>query len=641
MDREGRIIECNKSLAALFGLTVEEVLNRNIYEIMTPDMSSSRKIPAEKVFTTGERLFFEDEHLGRHFRHSVYPVTGNDGEVDSIFIVAQDITDLKKAESELKLAEKTARNQKIFSNALIEAVPGAFYLLDAAGRFAVWNAYERDVVAGKPDSEMPLTLGIETIHTIDRKYVQENFNRIFANSGEITLEARVLMNGGPVYRWFQISGKRIIIDDAPFIIGIGIDIDDRKNADMTALSKSEARFRKLFDESSIINLLIAPETGKIIDANRAAEEFYGWSDFELKQKHIREISMLSEEESRAAINRARKGDKKVFQCRHRKADESVRDVEVHTGNLEIDGQELLHFSLYDITENKKLWNELLAAKEKAEESDQVKTAFLANMSHEIRTPMNGILGLTELLKEPDLSEEEQQEYLDLIQQSGDRMMTLIDDLMDISLLDAKKTTLNIAETSISTILRKLHTMFLPQAKKKMLDLALSEELHDEECIVMTDGRKFEQIMTNLVQNALKFTNRGSIDFGYRKTNGELVFYVADTGIGIPAQMKERIFERFMQADNSLSRSQEGAGLGLSIVKEFIELLGGTIHVESEEGCGSRFMFTLPYQNAEYGQSTSNESLKIENNLNHKALSNNTDTIAENNETCRLILEKRS
>jgi PAS domain S-box-containing protein len=717
MDREGRIIECNKSLAALFGLTVEEVLNRNIYEIMTPDMSSSRKNPAEKVFTTGERLFFEDEHLGRHFRHSVYPVTGENGEVDSIFIVAQDITDLKKAESELKLAEQTARNQKIFSDALIEAVPGAFYLLDAAGRFVAWNAYQRNVVAGKPDGEMPFTLGIETIHPEDREYVQGHFNRIFASGGEITMEARVLMKGGPAFRWFQISGKRIIIDDKPFIIGIGIDIDVRKNADMTALSKSEARFRKLFDESSIINLLLDPGTGKIMDANRAAADFYGWSIGELRNSCMNEINLLAEKESRVVFNKARSGEKKVFRCRHRTADKTSRDVEVHTNILDIDGLELLHLSLYDITERllaeeklkklsiaieqgpnvvmitdpagnieytnpmftrvtgytfeevegknprilqsgmtqeevyerlwktirsgtlwhgefqnrkkngelywenafiaplrnnigaitnfvsvkeditekKKLWTELVAAKEKAEESDQLKTAFLANMSHEIRTPMNGIMGLTELLKEPDLSETEQQEYIDLIQQSGERMMALINDLLDISLLDAKKTTLNIAETSVNAILQKLNAFFLPQARMKMLDLYLYAGLADEESIILTDARKLEQIVTNLVQNALKFTSHGYIDFGYRKTQGNLEFYVADTGIGISSEIKDRIFERFMQADNSLSRNQEGAGLGLSIVKGFVELLGGDIHVESNEKRGSRFIFTLPYK----------------------------------------------
>ncbi|NTU98022.1 MAG: PAS domain S-box protein [Chlorobiaceae bacterium] len=717
MERSGKILECNRSLAALFGRTVEETLNVNMYEIMPPEMGEVRKVHAEKVFTTGERLFFEDEHLGRYFRHSVYPVSGEDGNVYCIFIVAQDITDLKKAENELKMVEKTAKNRKIFSDALIEAIPGAFYMFDALGLFVIWNDYERDVVVGKPDSEMPSSAAIDTIHPDDRLLVEKLMATVLADGGEKTLEARVMIHGGPGFRWFQISGKRIIIDEIPFIIGIGIDIDDRKNADITTLRKSEERFRKLFDENSLINLLLDPETGKIMDANRAAADFYGWSIGELRNSCMNEINLLAEKESRVVFNKARSGEKKVFRCRHRTADKTSRDVEVHTNILDIDGLELLHLSLYDITERllaeeklkklsiaieqgpnvvmitdpagnieytnpmftrvtgytfeevegknprilqsgmtqeevyerlwktirsgtlwhgefqnrkkngelywenafiaplrnnigaitnfvsvkeditekKKLWTELVAAKEKAEESDQLKTAFLANMSHEIRTPMNGIMGLTELLKEPDLSETEQQEYIDLIQQSGERMMALINDLLDISLLDAKKTTLNIAETSVNAILQKLNAFFLPQARMKMLDLYLYAGLADEESIILTDARKLEQIVTNLVQNALKFTSHGYIDFGYRKTQGNLEFYVADTGIGISSEIKDRIFERFMQADNSLSRNQEGAGLGLSIVKGFVELLGGDIHVESNEKRGSRFIFTLPYK----------------------------------------------
>jgi PAS domain S-box-containing protein len=720
MERSGKILECNKSLAALFGRTVEETIDGNIYSIMPPEMSRVRKVHAEKVFTTGERLFFEDEHLGRYFRHSVYPVTGDDGTTRNLFIVAQDVT-------ELKLAENRARNQKIFSDALIESIPGAFYMLDALGRFVVWNAYERDVVVGKPDSEMTLTLAIDTIHPEDRTMVDDAMQHIMRDGGEKTVEARLLMHGGHGCRWFQISGKRIIIDEKPCIIGIGIDIDDRKTADISNLRKSEERFRKLFKENSLVNLLIDPETGSIMDANRAAVDFYGWPIEELRKKHIREITRLTEEDSKTAVNKAIRGEKKIFCCQHLNADGIWRDVEVHTNTLEIDNQELLHLSLFDITdrrvaeeklkklsiaieqgpnlvmitdpegsieytnpmferitgyayekvkgkkpnilrpgmmpdehyknlwktirsgslwhgefrnrkkngsvywenvfiaplrnsqgvitnfvsvteditEKKKLWNELVAAKEKAEESDQLKTAFLANMSHEIRTPMNGIMGLTELLKEPCLTEQEQQEYIELIQQSGERMMTLINDLLDISLLDAKKTTLNISETSVNKILQKLNGFFLPQAKRKMLDLNLSEGLANEESVILTDMRKLEQIVTNLVQNALKFTSNGQIDFGYRKKNGKLEFYVADTGIGISAEMKKKIFERFMQADNSLSRNQEGAGLGLSIVKGFIELLGGDIHVESNEKRGSRFIFTLPYKRPVNGTAHAN------------------------------------
>ncbi|NTW84312.1 MAG: PAS domain S-box protein [Chlorobiaceae bacterium] len=762
MDRKGQIIECNKSLAAMFGRTVEETLDGNIYDIIPPELTSSRKIQAEKVFTTGERQLFEDEHLGRFLRHSVYPITGDDGSVLSIFIIAQDITDLKRAETELKIARNTVKRQKIFSDALIDAVPGAFFMLDARGCYVLWNDFQRDIVAGKPESEMPKTFAIETIHPDDKKVVLEQLNNILANGGEKTLEVRAIMHEKPGYRWFQISGKRILIDEEPFIIGIGIDIDARKNADITTLKKSEERFRKLFEENSLINLLIDPESGRIIDANRAAADFYGWSVTELREKFIRELSLLSEDKSRDVLHKALNGENKVFQCRHRIADETLREVEVHTNTLEIDAQELLYISLYDITERKidenklkilsiavqqsptivmitdplgnieytnpmftgitgytaeevrgknprflqsgltpgtvyknlwttilagsywqgeflnrkkdgslywenafiapmrnekgettnfvavkeditekkKLWNELVDAKDKAEESDRLKSAFLTNMSHEIRTPMNGIIGLTELLKETDFSAVEQHEYIELIQKSGERMMKLIDDIIDTSRVDAKKTTLNIAETSVNTILRDIYVFFLPEAKKKMLSLNLHEGLPDNESLIMTDPRKFEQIVTNLVHNALKFTKQGHIDFGYSKKEGELEFYVTDTGSGIHADMKEKIFERFWQADSSLSRSQEGAGLGLSIVKAFTEMLGGMVHFESNEDGGSRFMFTLPYRLPENVSISGGTMQTAHTRSTEKCRQAETIIIVEHDEATSLLLEKK-
>jgi hypothetical protein len=248
----------------------------------------------------------------------------------------------------------------------------------------------------------------------------------------------------------------------------------------------------------------------------------------------------------------------------------------------------------DITEKKKLWTELVAAKEKAEESDRLKSAFLANISHEIRTPMNGILGFSELLKEPHLSGEEQEEYIDLIQQSGERMLSLINDLIDISRIEAGETLLQISRTRINKQLQALQSFFRPQAETKDLQLICSPGLPDIEDTIETDETKLNQVMTNLIQNALKFTHEGQIDFGYRKKEKMLEFYVSDTGIGIPSEEKESIFDRFRHLDNSLTRNHEGSGLGLCISKAYIEMLGGTIWVESVDGKGSQFFFTLPY-----------------------------------------------
>ncbi|NTW69903.1 MAG: PAS domain S-box protein [Chlorobiaceae bacterium] len=248
----------------------------------------------------------------------------------------------------------------------------------------------------------------------------------------------------------------------------------------------------------------------------------------------------------------------------------------------------------DITEKKKLWRDLIASKEKAEESDRLKTAFLANISHEIRTPMNGILGFAELLKEPHLTGEEQTEYIELINQSGQRMLALINDIIDISRIEAGETKLQIEPTPINQLLHHLCTFFRPLAANKKLILSCSNSLTDEESVIETDSTKLTQILTNLIQNGLKFTIEGEVRIGYRRKGEYLEFYVVDSGIGIPDAMRESIFERFRQVDNSLTRHHEGSGLGLSISKAYVEMLGGTIRVESREGNGSKFIFTLPF-----------------------------------------------
>jgi len=247
----------------------------------------------------------------------------------------------------------------------------------------------------------------------------------------------------------------------------------------------------------------------------------------------------------------------------------------------------------DITDKKKNEAELIKAKEKAEESDRLKSAFLANISHEIRTPMNGIMGFAELLKEPDLSPENQQEFIEVIEQSGQRMLNIINDLIDISKIEAGETILRIRETNVNKMLRELHLFFMPEVNQKNIYLDYHCDLSDDESNIETDITKLNQILTNLIKNAVKFTDKGSIKFGYKHKDKMLEFYIADTGPGIPQEQKDFIFERFRQGSQSLNKIHEGAGLGLAISKAYIELLGGSIWIESEFGKGSIFSFDTP------------------------------------------------
>lgn len=250
--------------------------------------------------------------------------------------------------------------------------------------------------------------------------------------------------------------------------------------------------------------------------------------------------------------------------------------------------------IHDITDLRKTQQELIRAKEQAEESDRLKSAFLANMSHEIRTPMNGILGFTELLKMPDLTGEEHKSYLEIIKKSGDRMLSIINDIIDISKIESGQMQVCISEKNVNELAESIISFFRPEANSKGIRLSLEKKLSSDNAVIKTDFDKLYAILTNLVKNAIKFTPSGSVIMGYEKKGNSLEFSVRDTGIGIRANHKEFIFERFRQGSESLSRNYEGTGLGLSISKAYVKMLDGRIWFDSDHGNGSVFYFAIPY-----------------------------------------------
>ena len=293
----------------------------------------------------------------------------------------------------------------------------------------------------------------------------------------------------------------------------------------------------------------------------------------------------------------------------------------------------------DITLQNKAENDLVIAKERAVESDRLKTAFLQNMSHEIRTPLNGILGFAELIQNDYLDKKDLRKYSSVIRSSGKRLLELINNIIDVSRIETGNLTVYTTDISINALFKDLINQFALKARDRGVELNMIKSFNHDDVLLVSDNLKLRQILSNLVNNALKFTNKGIVEIGYELKNDEILFIVKDTGVGVAAEQKERIFERFYQPDMSMSRGFEGAGLGLSICKGLVELLNGRIWLESVQGIGTTFYFTIPFI-----ETAKNDILK---NKVEKNMDNNSKLIliAEDDETSyeylSMILKKEN
>jgi PAS domain S-box-containing protein len=387
--------------------------------------------------------------------------------------------------------------------------------------------------------------------------------------------------------------KIIYINKEPYMISSVDDITERKIAE-NLLKESEQKSMSIM-ENSADAIFITNQQGKYVYTNKAVSVMLGYTSEEMKSKTISDISPPNKiKEYFKFFEQILNEGKGFTEIELLKKDGNYISTDLNAVILP-DGT--IYESCRDITERKQAESELIKAKEKAEESDRLRSAFLTNMSHEIRTPMNGILGFAELLKEPNLSSDDQQDFIQTIQISGARMLNTINSIVDMSKIESGLTKVNIQETILNEKIEFTYKFFKPEVEIKGLKFLFKNGLPLNESIIKTDNEKVYGILTNLVRNAIKFTYEGSIEFGYKKKGEYLEFFVKDTGIGVPKRQHQIIFERFRQGSESHNRGYEGSGLGLSIAKSYVEMLGGEIWVESEEGKGSIFYFTIPYNPA--------------------------------------------
>lgn len=375
-----------------------------------------------------------------------------------------------------------------------------------------------------------------------------------------------------------------------------------KEIALDALRESEERFR-LAVENSPVPVMIYDEDGKVLMLSRGWTHFSGYSITDIptlgdwtrvaygsqtgaERDYIDKLFSISETSDNGEwIIRTRTGERRIW--------------EFHTTPLGrvSEGRRVLQSLAIDVTESRKMQEMLIRERDRAEENDKLKTAFLHNISHEIRTPMNAIIGFAALMAEPGQPDEVRASYSEIIMNSCNQLVDVVSDIIEISNIEAGILSFRRETFNVNSQLASLYRQYQVKADEKNLRFSYVTRLPEYESQIVTDHSKLVTILTSLLNNAFKFTPEGTIEFGCEREGGFLRFWVYDTGIGIPEDRHEKIFERFYQVEHSASRTYEGAGLGLAISRAYTEFLGGKIRVESGPGEGSLFVFTVPYLKA--------------------------------------------
>ena len=376
--------------------------------------------------------------------------------------------------------------------------------------------------------------------------------------------------------------------------------EDKKKYNET-IKKSEEKYRAIHTNAPIPFFTI-DMNGTILDCN---PEFMKELEFSWEEISGKKFMAFMNSESRLLFEKIlnelnQKGEVQPVELvlKKKSGDYIIIMLNAKCGSIRKDLPEIIYCVFKDITKQKIAENELIMAKEKAEESDRLKTAFLQNMSHEIRTPLNGIIGFASLLSEKDYDKENIKLYSDLILSSGFRLLTLINNILDISTIESGNLKINYTLINLNSVLRKIYNRFSSEASEKNLKFILDLGESDEKSNIESDLSVIKTVMNNLLDNALKFTNEGYIKFSYNFTDDKIIFKVTDTGCGVPESEKDKIFNRFYQVDMSISRKYEGAGLGLAICRGMLSAINGTIEVTSGQGKGSEFTVTIPLRKKE-------------------------------------------
>lgn len=589
INKDFKIIRINKSYAKLFGLNPDKIIGKKCYSYWPEPRCHKESCPVVRL-KNGEKLIEEEvEKPGKTAGkitgiQTCTPVYDETGTLKGMVEDFRDITCRKKAEEALEKSERQFRH-------FMDDLPLGIFIKDEKSRPLYHNRYmdevfcKKNCTGKKPHELFPgITARLERAE--DKRAI----------AGENIVVEKILTDKNGRERIYMVHKFSIKDPDACRIGGIYIDITKRKEAEYKLRILSRA-----IRYSPVCVVITDPE-GKIEFVNPAFTNITGYSFAEVMGRNMNILNSGKHPADffKKMWKSIKSGKDWQGEILNKKKNGTLYWEKVAISAIINNKGDITHFVAIknDVTRQKEAEEEIRRAKEKAEDSDRLKTAFLANMSHEIRTPMNAIVGLSKLLVDTEISLEERKSFTNIINDNSQALLKLIEDIIDVSKIEAGQISINKGECLINKLLDEIHGTFKTQIQNqgnRNIVLSVHKELDDRNATIITDPHRLRQILVNLVGNSYKFTREGSIEFGYeREGDDKLRFFVKDTGIGISKEKAKVIFNRFRQGEDSSKRNYGGAGLGLTISKSLVEMLGGEIWVESTPGLGATFHFNIPY-----------------------------------------------
>ncbi|BAZ27717.1 integral membrane sensor hybrid histidine kinase [Cylindrospermum sp. NIES-4074] len=608
-DRQGRHVALNSNLANFFGKQMKEIIGKVDSELLPPEVGQAIMEKDRQIITTGVTETYEEESVNEDNTRNTFlttkaPWRDADGNILGIIATTRNITAVYDELRLRKQAEAALRESNMLLRSILECTPDSIVVKDCEGRYVTLNSNAASFLnksvedfIGKDDFEMfPADIArqiIEKDRHIITTGITESYEEYLSNDNHRDI---FLTTKGP---WRDANGNNL------GIIATTRNITERKQAEM-ALQYSEERFRSLIEATTNIIWYTDPEGAVLTEqpqwiafTGQSFEETqgFGW----LNSIHPEDQGYTSEVWSKAVTNKA------LYETEYRlrRYDGeyrymSVRGVPILDDNGSV--REWIGVNT-DITERKQAEIALAQAKEAAEAASYAKSEFLANMSHELRTPLNGIMGYAQILQRSKHLHEEERSRINIIYQCGSHLLTLINDILDLSKIEAQKVELMLTDFHFPAFLQGVAEMCRIRAEQK--NIQFHYQLASELPIgIRADEKRLRQVLINLLSNAIKFTDAGSVNFTISYgAQDKIRFEVRDTGLGIPQEKLQAIFLPFEQVGDS-RRQTEGTGLGLAISQKIVEFMGSTIQVQSEMGVGSIFWFDVNLPAAEEWVKTS-------------------------------------